>query len=268
MNKTLTDATIDEVLGRLGFVDRPALDQDGLAAVYQAWCRRIPFDNLRKLVALHYDMPELPGIDPADFFAAWLLTGAGGTCWSSNSALHALLSGLGFDAVMRAAAMWDITDFNHGTTMVTVDGTEWLVDTAVLSDRPVPLVGGRPAQVVHRGYVVRAQPDPDGWLLRFPSADPEVQVPCRLHHPIDHETSRAANERTREVSPFNDVVTCHTNDADGVWLLRGRTVVRIDETGSTSRELTDAEVDEFLVEEIGYVAPLVAEVRGVLSARS
>lgn len=264
----LTDAAIDEVLERLGFADRPGLDEDGLAAVYRAWCRNIPFDNLRKLVALHYDMPELPGIDPADFFAAWLLTGAGGTCWSSNNGLYALLTGLGFEAGLHAASMWDMVEFNHGTTVVALDGVDWMVDSSVLSDAPLPLVDGRPAEVAHGGYVVRAEPDPDGWLVHFPSAEEGVRVPCRLHHPIDRAATREANERSREASPFNETLTARTNDADGVWVVRGRMLTRVTATERRTRELSDAEMDEFLVDGLGYTPQLVAEVRGVLAEDS
>ena len=262
--RTLTDATIDEVLERLGFGERPDPDLEGLTAVYRAWCRRVPFDNLRKLVALHYDMPDLPGIDPADFFAAWLLTGAGGTCWPSNNALHALLAGLGFDAELHAASMWDLDEDNHGTTLVTVGATRFMVDSSVLSDAPVPLVEGQPAEVAHGGYVVRATPDPGGWLVRFPTAQEGIVVPCRLRHPMDHIATVDAYERSRAVSPFNDDITARVNDRDGVWVVRGRTITRVTAGERTTREAPDTEVDDFLVDEIGYIPQLVAEVRGVL----
>ena len=260
--RPLTEAGIDEVVARLGFDARPTADLDGLRAVYGAWCLRVPFDNLRKLVALHHSMRELPGIDPADFFAAWLLTGAGGTCWPSNNALHALLTGLGFDARLHGASMFD-AELNHGTTVVMIGGAEWLVDTSFLNVDPVPLVPGETAVVDYQGYVVTARPDAGGWLFDSPSPDPGRVVPCRLHRLMDHDETQAAYERSRVRSPFNAGIMCHTNDAGGVWMLRNGSLTRFDAEGATKRAVSDDEVDRFLIDHGGHSPQLVAEVRAV-----
>lgn len=261
--KPLTNTGVEEVVGLLGFTARPSADVAGLEDVYRAWCRRVPFDNLRKLVALHYAMPELPGIDPAEFFAAWRLTGAGATCWGSNNALHALLVGLGFEAQLHAASMFD-NEVNHGTTIVTIDGTRWLVDTTVHSDRPLPLVDGESATVDHEGYVTRVDPDPAGWLMECPTRDPERPIPCRILAEMDHAATEAANERTREWSPFNDAIMAQINDESGSWLLEDGVLARIDRSGTTCTTLTDDETDEFLVGTVGHSAQLVAEVRAII----
>lgn len=265
--KPLTATRVDEVLARLGFDERPRVDADGLAAIYRTWGRRVPFDNLRKLVAMHHSLPEIPGVDPADFFAAWQLTGAGSTCWGTNTALHSLLVGAGFDARMFAASMGD-GEINHGTTIVTLGPTRWLVDTAVHSDVPLPLVDGVPARVDHCGYVTEVRPDPDGWVMWCATADPALTLPCRIHGELDHPFVEAANERSRDWSPFNDGVMAQINDAEGTWLLKGGRLTRIDEAGTASSDLTDAEVDRFLVETMRHSPQLVAEVRGVLVAQA
>ena len=70
---------LEQVLSRLGLSDRPAPTLDGLQTLYAAWCRKVPFDNVRKLIYLHDHTPgPLPGDDPAEFLTAWLTYGTGG----------------------------------------------------------------------------------------------------------------------------------------------------------------------------------------------
>jgi len=264
--KPLTANAVDEVTARLGFSDRPSVDLAGLRAVYSAWSRQIPFDNLRKLVALHFSMPELPGIHPDDFFAAWQLTGAGATCWGSNNALHALLVGLGFDAQLHAASMFDV-DVNHGTTIVTIDGERWMADTALHSDVPVPLAATE-TSVEHAGFVTTIRPDADTWVFDSPTPDPDFRIPCRILHEIDHEFTLEANEKSRDSSPFNTAISVGINDASGVWMLKQNKLARIDATGTTTSELTDTEVDEWMIETSGHAPQLVAEVRAIVDFRA
>ncbi len=266
VNRELSATRVDEIIGRLGFATRPAVDAAGLAALYRAWCRRIPFDNLRKLVALHHDLPEIPGMDPADFFAAWQLTGAGATCWGSNNGLHSLLVGLGFDARLHAASMFD-AEVNHGTTIVALGDEEWLVDTALHTDAPLPLIGGRVSSVAHEGAVATAHRDPRGWLTECTNPDPDARLICRILDPIDHRTAELANEKSRTSSPFNDGIMAAINDASGSWKLRNGTLTRVERSGTTVTSLTDTEIDEFLVEITGHSPQLVAEVRGALDSR-
>src|SRR6516162_994504 len=67
---------LEQVLSKLGLAERPAPTLDGLQTLYAAWCRKVPFDNVRKLIHLssHTSGP-LPGDDPAEFLAAWLAYG-------------------------------------------------------------------------------------------------------------------------------------------------------------------------------------------------
>lgn len=265
--KPLTDTAIDEVIEKLGFVERPATDVEGLTALYRAWCRQVPFDNLRKLVAMHFSLPEIPGIDPADFFAAWQITGAGSTCWGSNNAIHALLDGLGFEADLVSASMFD-GEMNHGTTIVTIGGSRFVVDTAVHGDLPVEMVDGKITAVEHHGYRTVARQDDKGWLVDHSTPDPDFLLPCRILDPIDHAVTEEANEKSRGWSPFNDGIAVGINDAGGVWRLRSTSLVRFDADGITTRELSEPEVDEWLVEVSGHAPQLVAEVRAILDVQA
>jgi hypothetical protein len=65
----LAPELIERILIRLGLSARPEPTFGGLRLVYAAWCRNVPFDNVRKLIHLHrHDPRPLPGDDPRDFF--------------------------------------------------------------------------------------------------------------------------------------------------------------------------------------------------------
>src|SRR5262245_17925193 len=98
--KRLSEQLVEHVLSRLGFNRRPAPTIDALRNVYSAWCERVPFDNIRKLIHVRAaNAAPLPGSSPEDFFEAWLKFGTGGTCWPGAGAFHALLVALGFDTI-------------------------------------------------------------------------------------------------------------------------------------------------------------------------
>lgn len=46
----LATGLLERVLMRLGLSGRPAPDLTGLHTPYAAWCRTVPFDNVRKLI--------------------------------------------------------------------------------------------------------------------------------------------------------------------------------------------------------------------------
>ena len=64
----LTPDLLERVLMRLGLSERPTPTLDGLQTLYAAWCRKVPFDNVRKLIHVHnHDPGPLPGDDATDF---------------------------------------------------------------------------------------------------------------------------------------------------------------------------------------------------------
>ena len=218
-----TDAQLDPdrrdaALDRLGFSARPPIDLDGLTAVYGAWCSRVPFDNLRKLIALHGGEPgPLPGLGADDFFDAWLAHGTGGTCWPSANALHALLDSIGFTSRRVTASMFDMGEPSHGTTIVTLDGDEYLVDSSMLTRRPLPLDPAGPTTTPGDGFPHRAQPVPEGWLFDFTRIAIDDRLPCRTLSP--DATSLAFFEERYEVSrtwsPFNEHLNVLVSRPDG-----------------------------------------------------
>ena len=127
-------------VARLGLPPVVPVDLDGLRAVYAAWCLNVPFDNVRKLVALRTgDTGPLPGTDAADFLENFLEHGTGGTCWSSSNALFEVVASYGFDARRVAGSMRDLGVPGHGTIKVRLNAQDWLVDSSMLIMHPIPL---------------------------------------------------------------------------------------------------------------------------------
>ena len=46
--ESLDDSLIERVLAKLGLQATPSPDLEGLARLYDAWCRRVPFDYVQK----------------------------------------------------------------------------------------------------------------------------------------------------------------------------------------------------------------------------
>ena len=66
------------VLRQPGFESPPRVNFDGLRAVYSAWCANVPFDNVRRMIALR-SRPDDPlqGADADPFFEAWCMRDLG-----------------------------------------------------------------------------------------------------------------------------------------------------------------------------------------------
>lgn len=228
----------DEVVDRLGLTSLVP-DDDGVATFYGAWCRAVPFDNLRKLVGLRTGASPLPGDSPDDFFRAWLEHGTGGTCWSSSGALGALAAHLGFDAALVVGSMLDLPEPNHGSVVIQVGSRAWLADSSLLTGAPHRLDPDG-SRTDAGGYRSRLAPDGDTWMLVTDS--PRGELPCRLH-PGARTTDeyRERHERTRAFSVFNQApyvlrhldgsVQCLLDRQLTVWSADAATTAALDDEG-------------------------------------
>ena len=155
----LDSAMQRQILRKLG-IERPEPDLAGLTRLYSRWCETVPFDNSLKLAHIAVaDPAPLPGDRPEDFFESWLEHGTGGTCWSANGALFALLRAFGFDAHRGIATMLAVPDLppNHGTVVVDLQEGRFLVDASMLHREPLPL-HERVTRVEHFAWGVEATP--------------------------------------------------------------------------------------------------------------
>lgn len=250
----------DRVLERLGFAAPPNPDLPGLRSVYAAWCERVPFDNLRKMIALLTggDSP-LPGGDASDFFAAWLSHGCGGTCWATSNALFELLDSLGFRARRVAGSMRDLGSVTHASVKVSLEGRDWLVDSSLLTNIPLPLACG---VFVSDDPVVPAEVEADDgthviWIQALSS---QSYLPCRLLvDPADHAFYSSCYEASRRRSPFNRRLYVRCNRPNTVLLLMGATLWTKTPDATAECELAPEGICRSLVDRFGIAEALVGE---------
>ena len=214
---------LERVLSRLGLAERPAPTLDGLQTLYAAWCRKVPFDNVRKLIHLHSHAPgPLPGDDPSEFLDAWLAYGTGGTCWAGNGALHAVLVSLGFDATRGMGTMHAAPEAppTHGTVLVTCEETCYVVDASILHGTPLPLHESAPTGVAHPVWGVHCTKRDGTWFIRWRPLHQPEGLDCRLQYlHVSRETFRERHEHSRAWSPFNYEVYARA--------IRGETMVGV-----------------------------------------
>ena len=211
---------------KLGLHSSIPLNLDGLNEVYHKWCHRIPFDNIRKLIALNLgEEGQLPGGKATDFFEAWLQYGTGGTCWSSSNALFTLLIDLGFDARRVSGSMRNTGKVNHGSIIVRLEDNEWLVDSSILCNQVLPLLHGQ--VTINDDPLVRTEIESNGRSYRIWFAYPSrsEMIPCQLiDDPVSLEYYLAHYEASRQDSPFNDILRVRRNFPGEIRVLQANTL--------------------------------------------
>lgn len=256
MARTLLERPlVDEVIKKLTDGLQLSLDMEGLTALYDAWCRKIPFDNLLKRISLERGDIILPGDDPDLFFRNWLYHGVGGTCWAGSNALFALLHSLGF-AARRAVATMHLgrSDApNHGTVIVRLGPRSYLVDTSMLHRRPLPLpeVRGLPPSSDMGGicWIGNGSPHTLRWQ---PLHMPEGCLCTLWRRNVSRQRFSRENQSTRQWSPFNYSIHARINQGDATVGIAEGHLLRIAADGTWSRTpATFEEIRGFLGRELG-----------------
>ena len=253
---------LERVLMRLGLSDRPAPTFDGLQTLYAAWCRKVPFDNVRKLIHIHnHDPGLLPGDDATDFFEAWLTYGTGGTCWAGNGALYTLLASLGFHASRGMGTMLVAPHIppNHGTVLVAYDETHYIVDASMLHSEPLHLDTDTPTAVTHPAWGVQCSTRDGYWYIRWHPAHMLDGLDCRLDHlHVTRETFRERHEQTRLWSPFNYELYARLICGEAMVSTTGGQRVELNGTGGVvHKRLEGDDRIRLLVDELGMKEEIV-----------
>ena len=252
----------EKVFVRLGFPDEPEKNLSGLSETYRAWCETIPFDNAAKLIALRTGATgNLPGIDAQQFFANFLEHGIGGTCWPSSNALFSLFHDIGFDVKRLAGSMRDTGIISHGTTKAHIKGTDWLVDSSMLTREPLPLSVGLHigADPVWGGEVEYTDGTHIIWWDAVPA--PEF-IPCRLlPHDVDYEFYLERFEASRTKSPFNERIYVRRNFPDSILVITGNRHFVKTMNGVEACLLAESELEERLESEAGFSSHIIDKLR-------
>jgi len=163
---------------------------EGLTALQIAQLRAIPFENTELLLG------RAPDLAPSAIWRKLVVEKRGGYCLELNTLLGQALEALGYQAApilgrvrMGAASGGPRAHLAH---IVTLDGTEWLVDAGFGGPGPeAPLMLGRDAPAEQSCGTYRLRPDaasgeqvlerqtPDGWFAlygfdRVPVTPPDV----------------------------------------------------------------------------------------------
>lgn len=262
--QVLDPELVERVLSEFGLSKRPNIDLSGLKEIYRAWCCNVPFDNIRKLIHVTEQNPApLPGDTASDFFDAWLKHGTGGTCWSANGALHALLHSLGFNAVRGLATMLVVPHLppNHGTVIVEMNGTRYLVDASILHELPLQLDEKHPPDLDEFRWKLELRRLDDKWHIWWQPLHMLDGLDCRLDDfPLTLSKFQELHESTRDWSPFNYELQTRKIVHDKTIGI-GRSVwVELDIDGTSNiRKIDIVERDKLLIERSGYSEEIVSK---------
>jgi arylamine N-acetyltransferase len=212
------------------------------------------------------------GGEPAQFFENWLEHGTGGTCFPANGALCALLSALGFDAkrILGSVMMDGIEQGgNHGSVLVRIDETDYLVDAQLAAFSALPLIVGQPASTGEGIHDIRAVPRGEEFdVLWCPGSNRQTPMCTRLdlkRGSVGHDVFLAQYAlsalRDRRRSPFNDALFIGRHFSDRIFNIGRctRTEISADNVAK-KREITLAERAQIHVDEFGVSAEIVREI--------
>lgn len=260
----LPEPLLRKVLEALEIERTLPVGMDLLKSVYEAWCRSIPFDNVRKVLHLASGNPApLAGGSAVDFFEAWLRYRTGGTCWANAGATHALLTALGFDAVRGIGTMMAAPSLppNHGTVLVRLEDEAYLIDGSIQCAEPLRLDENHPTEVTHPAWGLRCAMEEGRWHIDWRPLHKTDGFVCRLESfGASGEDFRKNYEHTRGWSPFNYQISARINRGNEVvGIAFGQAVSLLDDGRVATYPLTREQRDRILIEDIGIREELVTQ---------
>jgi N-hydroxyarylamine O-acetyltransferase len=257
---------VERVVTRLGLREQPTLDLAGLNLLYGAFSGHVPFDNVQKRI--WFAGPQttpLPGSDPSEFFNNFLKHGTGGTCWPINGGLYALLRAVGFEASRIVGSV--VVDgypqgANHGSVVVTLDGTPYLVDGWMVSFKVLPLIPGVRTSTGDGIHDIHAVPTGNGFeIISYPGFDREHPLPFRPepeYDPVNHSFFLSRADRTRTVGFFNDSLFICRHFSESILTLGRNNKIRVTADGTlTKSEVGGVERRRSLIKEFGLSEEIV-----------
>jgi arylamine N-acetyltransferase len=265
----LAPALVERVLTKLRLRERPHLDLAGLNTLYVAFSANVPFDNIQKRIWFAGPQTtQLPGGDPNEFFIDWLQHGTGGTCWPLNEAMFALAHALGFEA-RRIVGSVIVEGYprgaNHGSVLVKLDGTNFLIDAWMAAFKVLPLISGKPSSTGTGIHGISAVPIETGFeIISYPGFDREHPLPFRPepeHDPIDHAFFLARYDRTKTVGFFNDAIFISRHFPESILTMGRKSKFHLAADGTLAKtEPTEAQRRTSLIQEFGLSEEIVEKI--------
>ena len=261
-SERLAPGLLERVLDALGLSRAPSTDLAGLRAIYAAWCRNVPFDNVRKRIHMGSRAAgALPGDTAEDFFDAWLKFRSGGTCWAGNGALCTLLAAVGFDARRGIGTMLARPDAlpNHGTVLVELEGRTYVVDASILHREPLLLSEQEITAVEHPAWGVRCVRREGLWHIHWRPLHAPDGIECRIDRlAATRAEFRERHDQTRDWSPFNYEVHARLIRSEAiVGVARGQRVAFDASGGVDQRRLSEDARKRVLIDELGISEEIV-----------
>ncbi len=166
---------------------------------------------------------------------------------------------LGFDARRVAGSMRDTGYPGHGSVKVRIDEIDWLVDSSMLTDIPLPLtdevfISG------NDGFGAEVEPIGDTHMIWADMPPNPTLVPCRLMvDPASHSLYAERYEASRERSPFNERLYARKNMPLQRLVLIGGTRYLKTAEGMDTQELNRDQLRESLRDEFDISSELIGE---------
>jgi N-hydroxyarylamine O-acetyltransferase len=263
---SLAPSLVERVLAKLGLKNKPTLDLAGLNQLYAAISGSIPFDNIQKRIWFAGDRKQpVTGGDPREFFENWVRHGTGGTCWPGNGGMFALAHALGFQA-RRMAGSVIVANYpagaNHGSVLVTLDGIDYVFDHTFGAFKVVPVILGNRASAGTGIHNIEVIPVDGGFEIFFHLGWTGDALAFRTepeHDPVDHSFFLARYDNASRVGFFNDTLLITRRFANSIVTIGRMNKIVISADGVlTKTELTTAQRDEALVQELGLSPEVVS----------
>lgn len=260
----LPSALLERILERLQIPHLSEISPETLKIVYGQWCHKVPFDNVQKLIHVRHQKPgPLPGTYPVEYFESWLTHGTGGTCWAGSTALHALLTALGFQAERGLGTMLIAPDIppNHGTVRVRFGDEFFLVDSSILHKEPFPLKPNLTTQVNHPAWGGTCNWRNDRWQLHWRPLHMTDGFECRFEgFGFEADEFVRRYEQTRVWSPFNYQLYSRINRGNEVIGTAFGNSVALKANGLVvARQVGDQERIRILIEDFGMSEEIVSQ---------
>ena len=176
----MTDLQLEAYLERIGYTGSRELTGETLDAVIRAHVSAVPFENLDPC-----DFGITPSLEEEDLYNKIVVNRRGGYCFELNTALHALLLAMGFDAypvvVRIIMGPGPVHPYAHKGVVARAEGKLWYCDVGFggpgpkgvveMSEREQEITGGVYRCAFPDDYCEILRKDGDGWsvLFRFPT---------------------------------------------------------------------------------------------------